>query len=542
MTPFMTRVIIDEEEYFGQNHIKNWLISDINMGKSKEIIGLRRSGKTSLLKTMENKLRKEIDSKAYPLFLDFTETSTCFGKGTQNVYNYIIACLVSRLVEDGIIAENFMIRGIEIKASPQWEDIFDSLTGISQPKTMTIFEELIELSAEKTKKCILLLFDEYEYLFTDRFDEPQGFMPMRKLNKTPFNGKKIFSYWYTGALIWSNLAVKIDQSPPLNTTDPPTYYLGPLDRESFKEMWNHELKIYDNESRKNFISGKEEIAYKLSGGFPFYGKQIGQHFLTGDETPDNSLFKNHLNSMYNFFNDEEKQFLVKLSKEPQKSGNPIVINDLLDLGIIKKPEQNYEITIPFFKDFLRSHENLNENPLVSQAEELAEKAEQYVLQINLNCSNKQKPPVFEPIIETGKYWKDIKTLCMSKKDFEGFASSLYKLIIETSTTKKYDPRTRQETRDERIPKNFYYSNQVFFDTIETLRHHFSGHVRRRHDDYKDKAKYLNVLKTLLGSEYEPETVEDFQKMQIEVLKMLESKLKDLSQMVKEKLSQMPKGS
>ena len=65
--------IINIEELFGRKEIFDQLISLANNRYCVSITGLRRFGKTCILKCIETSLRKNTDSKVYPIFFDFKE-------------------------------------------------------------------------------------------------------------------------------------------------------------------------------------------------------------------------------------------------------------------------------------------------------------------------------------------------------------------------------------------------------------------------------------------------------------------------------------
>ena len=256
MTAFSTREITDEKEYFGRDHIIQGLITYANRADNKGIFGIRRSGKTSILKIMELKLRKNEKSKTYPIYFDFKETRTSIEKGAQYAYKYMIARLIAQLYEDGIYSGDFTIRGLAIKPSSLWEDIYDYLQELNKPKTMGVFSELIESCAQKTNKSVLFLIDEYEYLLAERFDGIEDFYHMRFLGQTTSEGKKFFSFWIAGATDWSDMCSRwgsLPGSPPFNTIDTPFVYLGPLDKEAFHAMWMREIGFVNDEGKRRFL-------------------------------------------------------------------------------------------------------------------------------------------------------------------------------------------------------------------------------------------------------------------------------------------------
>ena len=532
MLPFQTREITNEREYFGRDQTIKDLITYANMGLNKEIIGLRRSGKTSLLKIIETKLRDAPESTVYPIFFDFKSTASYFEKGTHLAYKYMIARLIARLYDDIIHVDDYTIRGITIRPTSHWEDIFACIEEVSPPKTNGIFNELIELCAQKTNKSVLFLIDEFEYLFKERFDKPDGFYDMRTLgNKTASNGKKIFSFWIAGAMDWIEMCTSTG-SPPLNTIDSPTIYLGSLDRKSFHEMWIYETDFIQDNEKKPFLVGCEEKIFELTGGFPYFGKQIGSYLLNSGREPNNNFFDSYFKDLQKILNEAEKQCLGKLAINSEHRN---ISERLKNTGLVRKQEHNYEISIPFLKIFLNSTNNLIEKGPYPEAYEMAVRAEEYIIQINKNCLNYQKKLIFEIVPETMEIWKDIKTTCTSDDKFKDFSTSLYKLIYET--TKDIDPNDNKEKSMQRFPEKFRRNNSDFISIVDIMRHiRGKAHIQSQLKTPKWKITYPDALQMLLGDKKEPVSVDDFTKLQIEILKLFEKAMQSLHQIVMNELN------
>jgi hypothetical protein len=534
MTPFQTREITDEKEYFGRDHIIANLTSFANMGLNKEIIGLRRSGKTSLLKIMEQKLRQDIKSTVYPVFFDFKETDAYFGKGTHFVYKYMISRLVAGLYEDGILKDSYTLRGITIEPSSLFEDIYECLKEITTTKATAVFSELIELCVQKTNKSVLFLIDEYEYLFTKRFDSPDGFVTMRKLgSKLTSDGRKPFSFWIAGAMDWDKLCT-FTGSGQLNVIDSPTIFLSLLDRESFHKMWEHEISFCESEGKRRFLSEKEEMAFVLSGGFPHFGKQIGLHFMTSETDPAGSFFDSHFKEIERILDASEKECLYDLARESKDFNNTNVPDRLINTGLVKKQGSHYEINIPLYKKFLVTEEKMKDKKPLSKAHHLANLAEKLIIEINNNCKNYKKDFIFKMDNETLELWQNIRTPCQSHESLEKFASSMYKLIYET--TKGINPQTKNEQAMQRLPSTFRYRYEQFIEIVGLLRHTIGkAHLATNIRSNKNKLSYPKMLEVLTGSKSEPHKKEDFEKIQIGVLTQFESAIRDLLQIVRDEL-------
>jgi hypothetical protein len=469
MMPFSTRVITQEDEYFGRDNVIKQLTSFANMGLNKEIIGLGRSGKTSLLRIMDEKLRKE-KSMVYPVFFDFKEAGTKTINGTQSVYRYMIASLIARLREDGITNGNYTVRGLTIKPSSRWEDIYASLSETSQPKTIEMFLDLLEICAKEIKKSILFLIDEYECLFKDRFERPEGFMPMRNLSsKTTSDGNKLFSFWIAGAIDWVEMCISTG-SPPLNVIDSPAIFLSPIDKESFHAMWEHEINLCQDDEKKRFLSGKEEMAFNLSGGFPSFGKQIGGYLLSYEKDPDNTIFDSNFKDMLKVLNESEKRCLCMLAKNHQDYSSNSVLDRLENIGLVKNDGQNYKINIPYLATFLNSMDTVLSKDSIPETYQIANEAEEYYRLINQNCRNNNKPLVFGLNLELSGIWNDIRTPCTSRADFGKFANSLRQLMFET-TREKMETKIvdcQRILRSLTLQQNIFWTLLTFFAILSVV--------------------------------------------------------------------------
>jgi hypothetical protein len=173
---------------------------------------------------------------------------------------------------------------------------------------------------------------------------------------------------------------------------------------------------------------------------------------------------------------------------------------------------------------------------------LVQNAEQYEIQIYKNCTNYQKKPIFERVPETKEIWNDIKTFVTSRDDFGKFIRALYMLIFET--TKDEDPKNKFENGKPkpiyRLPKEFVRSKtetKHFMDIVDILRHTLGeAHTPSKLKIPEWKISYPDALEELLGSKIEPQSLNEFQKLQIEILKRFENAMKNLLEIVKNELT------
>ncbi len=515
--------IINIEELFGRKEIFDQLISLANNRYCVSITGLRRFGKTCILKCIETSLRKNTDSKVYPIFFDFKEVGSII-KGTDNVYKYMISCLVSRLFIDKYFTDEIILKKTTIKASGDWEDVFESLKDVSSVRIQGIFEEIVTFFSEYLDKTILFLFDEYEWLFRFSFDEPVGFMKLRNFSsKILSNGITPFSFWIAGSISWQHLCT-ITGSPELNIIDAPPIYLGPIEYDSFQEMWECEVSKLTNCSEE--IKNSGEFAFIASGGIPYYGKLIGGYISSKSSKPDYSFLKSYLQGIIESLQSEEKSILYEIAKLPRNYKNSKYILELLDKGLIVKKGNNYEVKIEFLKDYIRANSLFNNTLIekIPESEILTDKITLIITNINDTHYNKKSSYIFEPVNDEAALIKDLRTPCYSLESFSDFASSLYKIVFE---------RTKDNnTPKAKLPNNFKRNNQ-FIEIVDIMRHSLGGgHLMATFSHRPNQLNKPDMLFILVGTKNEPNTPEEFYSLQIATLKKFEIELNKLNVIIR----------
>lgn len=520
--------ITNPEELFGREELLNQLISLANNRYSVSITGLRRFGKTSLLKCVETALRKDVAAKAYPIYFDFKDVGSII-KGTDNVYRYMISCLVATLYHDKHFVEESIFKKKLIKASGDWEDIFESLGDVNSVRIQGLFEELITFFSEYLNKTVLFLIDEYEWLFRFSFDDPVGFMKLRNFSsKLLGDGVSPFSFWIAGAIPWDYLCT-LTGSGELNVIDAPPIHVGPIELTAFKSMWASEISKIEH--CEDLVKNNMNFSYLNSGGIPFYGKLIGSHLLTIKNKPTYNLLKSYFQEIYNALQNEEKTILIELAKSPRNFKSNKFVHGLLDKGVIKKDGANYEIRIGFLKDFLNASPSLDKASKLSELPEshiLTDKITSLITNINKTNKNKKGHYIFEPVVDEAALIKDLQTPCYSIELFSDFSSSLYKIVFERTKENK----NGTDVNKARLPNSFKRNNQ-FIEIVDIMRHSLGGgHLMDTFSQRQGQLSKSTMLNILVGSKNEPNTPEEFYFLQLATLKLFESELNSLNSIVR----------
>jgi len=518
MIAFSQTEIIDPEKLFGRKDLINKLVVLSNRHDNVAIIGTRRFGKTCLLKCIETKLRQEEESKSYPIYFDFKEIGSII-KGTDEVYKYLISKIVATLCRDNLFITQESIKKVTITPSVDWEDIYEQIKDVSSVKVQRLFEEIIKFFSELLEKTVLLLIDEYEYLFKYSFDSPEGFMRMRNLsNQSLGNGLLPFAFWIAGAVSWDYLCT-ITGSGELNVINA-TETLMPLSKEDFSSMWLTESEYIENDELKRVVLSSVEFAYESSGGVPFYGKHIGRYIVIENKQPDYSILKSYFNEVSSSLLLEEKKLLNDLAKLPKNIKQSKTSIDLLNRGIIKQSRDKcYEVSIGFYKDYLiatmKDEERLQQT--LPESHTLTKKITDLIETINNTLSNKKKTIMFELVNDNSSLENDLRTSCLTKEQFADFISSLYKIYFE---------RTKDNgIKGYRLPNETFRKESVFSKCVDTLRHTLGGgHLTDKFTAKNENMTKAEALEKLTGSKNEPYVGEDYNKLQISLLKIFEGEL------------------
>jgi len=528
MTPFAPKkIIVNPDELFGRRDLLDQLVTLANNGYCVSLIGLRRFGKTSVIKCVETLLRSNTNSRAYPVFFDFKEVGSVI-KGTDNVYRYMISRLMARLYEDNLFYEDYKIKKVVITASHDWEDIYENLMEINAVRIQSVFEEVVFFISEHLGKTILFLIDEYEWLFRFSFAEPVGFMKLRNFCSKPSDlDHTVFSFWISGTTSWDYLCT-ITGSGELNVIDAPPVFIGQIDCPSFISMWDFETSKV--KPQNDYIKNYSELAFNLSGGIPFYGKLIGSQLLSAGTTPDFTHFQPHFNELFESLQVEEKAVLLQLSDTPKKFVNNKYLIGLKEKGLFKNQEGILQITRQIFKEFIfsNSFQGIAVPSILPDSYKLTDNITSLIMNINKTHSNKKGTYIFEPINDDAALTKDLRTPCYSQELFSDFASSIYKIVFE----KTKGIIKGKEMVLQRLPTP-YKRGHKFIDIIDIMRHSLGGgHLMETFKHRKGQLTKVKMLELLNGSKNEPNSPEDFYSLQIAVLKLFEQELTNINTMIR----------
>ncbi len=525
-TPFRTNCEIKDPNWlFGRKEeLKN--LCDYAEGLQQvEIVGARRFGKTSLIRSFITIYKEKSGRRAYPIYLDIYSDNI---KGTTNVYRYLSSRIISNLYVDGLINDNVIsFDDINIAPSKNWKKIYKQLGDINDEiEQISIFDETVEFFSEQIGQTLLLIFDEYEKAI-DSFDKIDGLMHLR----TKTNTTNYLSFWIIGATPWKKLIIESNMdvrgSGVFNGI---TFelYVKPLDWIDFKDMWTNECKLINEDSKRQQLIALCEKIYESSGSVPCFAKIIGFTFLIEKNYPQyNCLTVQFAEIERNLTNSEIRSLRELLSSPKQylDTDKKESIISLEDYGIIRMDDNNrYYIPSRFFADYLRAKLQEEKSSTIDiidynkYVDGIAEK----ICRINDIWHNKFGIYMFDIENDTQRHYSTLRKPCDNPDQFTSFINAIYLLYWEGAK--------ENEIAGYKIPD--YFKRTIFRMSMDRIRHVFG----KAHEKYKLTTRYGQVsittaLSEITGYSTEPETPEEWLSFQECMLKRLLKELSDINKSI-----------
>lgn len=532
MEPFIVGEDITNIEYlFGRQREVEILLSCAKRKSNAGIIGARRFGKTSLLRTMEAYLKEHTELNAYPLFFD----AKCNGieKDTPQVYRRMASLLASQMCKDGLLptGEFKISRRCSLDVS---DDMLDMVVQMKewepeyQKESLFILSEIVAAN----NKYVLLLLDEIDYLLPTALESPVDFSRIRTA-ATDRGGK--LRFWGAGVSSWSDICTDVG-SPELNC-GLENIPLPSLSEEDHSTMWSFECSMIEDVETKNHYLSLCDNVYSKTGGVPYYSKFIGAHMYMNHSfvLPEYDIIRDYLAEIVNnrFMSDVERSTLFQLADggatfDENKSDG---LNGLITKGLVKESKNYYSICVGYLIDYLKARK---QDSVVSNVEEIeAKELESMVDEIarlrnNVNMVYKECKP-FLTSTEDPMEFSTLKKMCHDEASMNAFSGSIYKLYYEGSD------------KGQNLPKDFF--SHDFSNMVRALRHIFN---HRECDPTSMTTQNLLKLISRDGNmPYKPDDYSYIQKSMLkafhkELIDMLESKDDMLENKDKESTPTSPK--
>jgi predicted Ser/Thr protein kinase len=311
------------EKFFGREGI----IAELLEGPRQAIwvAGLRRMGKTSLLREMEHRVLQNPDTIYLPLYWDL--------EGATN---------------DETLRESLLAAVDETQCGLTAEEVWKEL---STPETL----HRIQKETRRRKKILLLLCDEVEALLAIGKDDPHLLGRLRRVMQASDSVRCILTA--TRRLMRLETFEATETSPFLHGFVPPLY-LSPMS----------ETEIQPLLAQAGFPVSVQKVLYQMTGGHPFLLQVLAKRTLEqGTVAPAFESMK-HDETLQNFFivdynslQDAEKLFLRRCAegKMPALSavtgaGERMAQQTLLALGLIFEHQGLLHLRSPLFNVWLHT--------------------------------------------------------------------------------------------------------------------------------------------------------------------------------------------
>ncbi|WKZ41840.1 MAG: hypothetical protein QY328_07285 [Anaerolineales bacterium] len=464
--------------------IKTYLI----LGTNLQIIGERRSGKTSLLKCCAHNLSAK-SKNLIPIYINYREYPLI--KGVSNGYRLLLAHLYSHSQIRMLLRHLIKNLNIDEKSSASIEYYYSMFANLPDQEITNYVNTFVNSVAD-SGYGIILLIDEYEHLMRNTFEGKEGaFFLLRDLSsKAPShkNKSKPLTYIIAGALTWDKLC-EMTGSPELNNTGG-IFYIEPLEYGDFKKMWEKCKSKTSTDIieviNKSPVDTKE--AFELSGGWPFFGKVIGEHLSVGIYNYDmiyDSLIQ-HFSVIWSRLSNTEKEILRDLAqnKTIDYEDNYNSNRNLIRRGILENNQKTISIRGRFWEKYVLENLNIIRRNIYPNNKKyddenlrlLVDDIAVTITEINETSLNATKKEIFRCSNQDVQIYLDLATPANNENQFTHFALSLYNLIFErTTNTNEINGRVRPL---ERLPKDFRYKRTIV-RVVDSIRHHFGkAHITR----------------------------------------------------------------
>ena len=462
MEPFIVNNVIEDVNcLYGRSKCIDALVSCAKRRENAGIIGARRFGKTSLLKSMLSYIESHPELNALPIYFDVKDDFTGIHKDTPQVYYTLAAILAKKMCEKGILQEgNYNIsRRCILDVSTDLSDMIVQMSSWhSEYQTKAFFNLTDEVC--KHGKYVLLLLDEIDSLLLDALNTASDF---GRIRGAATDKSEKLAFWIAGTSSWKSITTSIG-SPELNC-GLEQIRLSSLDKEDFSAMWRYECSLIEDKGLCQQLISLEDVIYSKTGGVPYYAKYIGSSFLNGTitEMPDYSILRDYLMGVYEskYMTETERSALKILAKGPKVFGNdvPDGVNSLYIKGLVEISNiEEYYIAIQYLADYINA---INTNRILETSPDIEKKEREILvdeimrLRVEINKSYKNNSP-FVPSDEDTIDFNNLKIPCYDESALFAFATSLYKLYYEGSG------------KGNRLPVGFHDND--FSKMVRFLRH------------------------------------------------------------------------
>jgi len=501
-----SKEIFDPTHLIGRNEEDrelDILLRSFSRGSNPQVIGERRSGKSSLLNCAVNLIENgHLGDRTIPVLVNFKLYPSVIGINSS--YFLLCAAIINKVNEydvwdsDGCLT----LGSKKVEKKPTVDGYYNFLSNTNWRGESTI-RYVIEALAN-SGYSICLLIDEYEFMYFNSLNGRVGsFHTIRNLVMSPLPNGQRFQCTISGARRWDFHAQDVG-SDDFNFIDY-TIYLSPLS-ESECEIIVEEAFEDGNRISSSELHKLKKIASNYSGGMPYVVKILCNQFSLTEliSAPDLLLrLTPHFNSAINRLSLSEKQVLYGVQSIR------LVEEELIKLGLVIRKSRIFgDVILPrgqLWIDFCASAEDLSQRPegtpyssdtqstQVTSATELnrkqsvifqlANEVNEFIFEINENLFGKGIELIFDTTLsfQYPMFFNKLSFLVEDGNTFKEFIAPLYTIVFESTQKEIIDPRTKN-SRIQNMAKYPHEFNRFpkpknapdVFHRIDVLRHKWIG--------------------------------------------------------------------
>jgi len=368
--PYDLRGPIITSDFYGRKNFLEQILQDLHNGLHINILGLRKTGKTSLTYKLKEKLSQYI-----VIYLDF--------QGLTADITYVLGDLVRQLIIT-LKEKKYLL------ATESWEEIEKKLERTFLQETLERLLRLIK--ANKSNMRIIFFLDEADLTLPAEIET-------EKTGETEEKFKGYIDLWaflrklaqeYPGLLVLAT----ISSTPRLNREAKWNGIVNPI-FQFFRERFIPPLKMnacyqmmIDLGKRKNLKYNKEalKLIYQESAGQPFIARQLGSCLLQQDNLPKiigeaniKESIKKYLSEraaymkqLYNFLSPIEQNILIQIilndkiikrdlalyahQKDWQREQLEKALSNLMNYYLLEIKQEQYFMRLPLLERWIRYYE------------------------------------------------------------------------------------------------------------------------------------------------------------------------------------------
>ncbi|MCI0696773.1 protein kinase [candidate division KSB1 bacterium] len=325
--PFVIGQWVRGEKFFGREEI----ITELLLGHRQAVwvAGLRRMGKTSLLREIERRVLQNSASPYLPLYWDL--------EGSAN---------------DGTLRESLLAALDETAGRLAVDKAWEAL---STPEII----RKIQKAARQQEKTLFLLCDEVEALLTVAKDDPHLLGRLRRVMQASegmrciLTATRRLARLETLDIAGSKADLAVETSPFLHGFTPPLY-LSPLSEAEAQPLLQ----------QAQFTIENQKMLLQLSGGHPFLLQILAKRTLENGAVDPAFESMQHDETLQNFFvvdyntlQAEEKSFFSrcaesKVSVSATSASESMARQTLLALGMLCERDGLLQLRSPLFNTWL----------------------------------------------------------------------------------------------------------------------------------------------------------------------------------------------